>query len=506
MSDESDLAVLLESHFPLITINTHEETRAVDLIKRVITRTDRSLYLWSVTEGITTQQQNFSADSISLQGHNDHTWTNTAATKEPDAALTEIKRTVKNGVLVLLDFHSYLSEPTTLRLLKEIAQEHQITRNTVVLLSHDLDLPAEISRLNTRFELSLPSAEQIEQIILDEAKLWALKNQNQRVRTDKKSIDLLVRNLQGLTTSDTKRLVRNAIYNDGALTQSDLAPIMKAKYQLLGQEGVLSFEYETSQFSEVGGFDRLVRWVQQRRAAFLQHSAAPIDIPKGVLLLGVQGCGKSLAARAVAGVWGVPLLRMDFGALYNKFFGETEKNIRAALKTAELMSPCVLWMDEVEKGVATGDNDGGTSRRVLATLLTWMADNKKPVFIVATANNIQSLPPELIRKGRMDEIFFVDLPDHESRAEIFTIHIRKRNHDPAAFNIAELAKQSNGFSGAEIEQAVVSAVYSAHGEEKPMETRHILQEITATQPLSIVMDEQITALRLWAQGRTVNVK
>jgi len=506
MSDEKDLEVLLESHFPIIYVQSHEEKRALELIRRVNGRSERSLYVWSVTDGLTAEKQHIEIDSLSLVDSNDTNWTSRKQTTEPDLALGEVKHRVTKAVVVLLDFHSYLSEASTLRLVKDIALNQSVNRVSIVLISHNLEIPDEISRLCTRFELSLPTKEQIEQIIYDEAKVYALKNQKQRVKTDKKSIDLLVRNLQGLTTSDTKRLVRNAIYDDGALTQNDLPSIMKAKYELLGQDGVLSFEYETSQFSDVGGFDKLVKWIQQRRAAFLQHDMAPVDIPKGVLLLGVQGCGKSLAARAVAGVWGVPLLRMDFGAMYNKFFGETEKNIREALKTAELMSPCVLWMDEMEKGVATGDNDGGTSRRVLGTLLTWMADNKKPVFIVGTANNIQSLPPELIRKGRMDEIFFVDLPDAESRANIFQIHLHKRKQNPNAFNLPLLAKHSEGFSGAEIEQAVVAAVYTAFGEGHALQDKDILDELYNTQPLSVVMKEQIASLRQWAQGRTVSVK
>ena len=247
----------------------------------------------------------------------------------------------------------------------------------------------------------------------------------------------------------------------------------------------------------------MITWINQRKAAFLQEFDSPLDVPKGIMLLGVQGSGKSLAAKAVAGAWEVPLLRMDFGALYNKFFGETEKNIRDSLKAAEVMAPCVLWMDEIEKGIATGDYDSGTSRRVLASLLTWMAENKKPVFIVATANDIASLPPELVRKGRLDEIFFVDLPDANTRAEIYAIHLSKRGQQPPDFDIHRLAAESEGFSGAEIEQAVVAALYAAHARAATITTQHVLEEIKATQPLSVVMAEKITSLQQWAQGRTV---
>jgi len=274
---------------------------------------------------------------------------------------------------------------------------------------------------------------------------------------------------------------------------------MQAKYQLLNQDGILHFEYETEKFSAVGGFANLKKWLEQRRNAF--NDSQQHDRPKGVLLLGVQGCGKSLAAKSVAGVWGLPLLRLDFAALYNKYHGESEKNLRQSLKAAETMAPCVLWIDEMEKGFSSSDSDGGTSKRLLGTFLTWLAENKKHVFLVATANDIQSLPPELIRKGRMDEIFFVDLPDEKTRENIFSIHLRKRDLEIADFNLKELAQVSQGFSGAEIEQALVSALYAMAA--ATLKTTDIIKAINNTKPLSIVMDKQISALRAWAQSRTV---
>ena len=280
--------------------------------------------------------------------------------------------------------------------------------------------------------------------------------------------------------------------------------MQKAKYELLGQDGVLSFEYETASFNQVGGLAALKQWLSIRREAFLaDESELTLDRPKGILLVGIQGSGKSLAAKAVAGVWHVPLLRLDFGTLYNKFFGETEKNIRKALELAEVMAPCVLWVDEIEKGISTGDSDSGTSQRVLATLLTWMAENRNPVFIVATANDIKSLPPELIRKGRLDEIFFVDLPAPSTRAEIYRIHLEKRESDPAAFDLMELADRSVGFSGAEIEQVVVSGLYRSMAQKQALSQTMLLEEITQTRPLSVVMADEISQLQAWAKDRTV---
>jgi SpoVK/Ycf46/Vps4 family AAA+-type ATPase len=267
---------------------------------------------------------------------------------------------------------------------------------------------------------------------------------------------------------------------------------------------VLSFEIDTARFADVAGLQSLKRWLEQRRDAFIGDAAAlGLDVPKGIMLLGVQGCGKSLAAKATAGAWSVPLMRLDFGSLYNKFLGETERNLREALKTSDAMAPCVLWMDEIEKGIATSDSDGGESRRILGALLTWMAERSTRVFIVATSNDIEALPPELVRKGRLDEIFFVDLPDDAGRAEILKIHLRRRRQDPAGFDLPALVNASKGFSGAEVEQAVVSALYAAHLNGEVLATAHILAELQRTRPLSVVMAERIAYLRAWAADRTV---
>ena len=313
---------------------------------------------------------------------------------------------------------------------------------------------------------------------------------------------MLVNNLSGLSTTEIKRLARQAIYDDGAILQSDIPAIMKAKYALLSQDDVLQFEYGTEKFSHVGGFARLKKWLSDRTLAFTKPVPG-LDQPRGILLLGIQGCGKSLAAKAVAGVWGIPLLHMDFGAMFNKYHGETERNLRKALHTAEVMAPCVLWVDEIEKALSSGDNDGGTSKRVLGTLLTWMAERKTAVFMVATANDIAALPPELVRKGRFDEIFFVDLPDAKTRENIFAIHLQRRQQSPERMDLAQLAMASDGFSGAEIEQAVIAALYASHARGETLSQAGLQQAIADTRPLSVVMAEKINALRQWAQTRTV---
>ena len=282
--------------------------------------------------------------------------------------------------------------------------------------------------------------------------------------------------------------------------------VLKFKRDSVGQGGLLEFEMDSGNMTDIGGLGGLKRWLDRRRIAFTGDAAKlGVDPPKGVLLLGVQGAGKSLAAKAIAGSWNVPLMRLDFAVLYNKFSGETERNLREALKQAEAMAPCVLWVDEIEKGLASdgGESDGGVSRRMLGTVLTWMAERTAKVFLVATANDVTQLPPELLRKGRMDEIFFVDLPDVATRADIFRIHLKKRKLDPAKFDLSQLAVAADGFSGAEIEQAIVASIYEALATKQPLSNQQVLGEIGRTRPLSVVMAEKVAGLRQWAAGRTV---
>jgi len=281
--------------------------------------------------------------------------------------------------------------------------------------------------------------------------------------------------------------------------------LARLKFELLNRSGHLFFEHDSARFGDVAGANRLKRWINQRRVAFIAGSApAGLDPPRGMLLLGVQGCGKSMLAKATAAGFGVPLLRLDVGALYNKYHGETEANLRQALASAEQLAPCVLWMDEIEKGLATGTEDGGVSRRVLGYLLTWMAERKAPVFIVATANQVHELPAELLRKGRFDEIFFVDLPSADVRVELLRLHLGRRQLNADDFALPALAAAANGFSGAEIEQAIVAGLYSAHAEGRPLDTELLMGEIRTTRPLSVLMAEQVAALREWASGRTVS--
>ena len=355
-----------------------------------------------------------------------------------------------------------------------------------------------------RFSLALPGEPQLAKLVRDEAFVYSREHGGRRVEIDPAALKAIVRNLMGLSLADARRIARQLIFRDGAIGAGDLPELAKLKFELLNREGLLHFEYDTAQFADVAGLARLKAWVAQRRAVFNGETAvAGLDPPKGVLLLGVQGCGKSLASKAIAGGFGVPLVRLDFGSMYDKYHGETERRLRESLRNAEALAPCVLWIDEIEKGLATSGSDDGVSKRVLGYLLTWMAERKAKVFLVATANAVRELPAELLRKGRFDEIWFVDLPGPAVRAEIFRLHCQRRKIDWEGYELAALAEASAGFSGAEIEQAIVAALYAAHAEGVPVAQRHLEAELRGTRPLSVLMAEQVNALRAWASTRTV---
>jgi hypothetical protein len=491
MNDRRDLELVLDSGTPLIVIETTDEARVLTLLQEIAlsrsARTYRPLFRWSITDGI----QRLDLD-LQAQRHN----------AEPEEALRHIRAVGKPGIFALLDFHPFLKEPVHIRLLKDIALAANDANLTVVLVGHRLEVPIELMGFTARFTLQLPGPAD-RRVIVERCAAQYQRDEGREAKVDAAALDLLVQNLSGLTSGDTERLARNAIRDDGAVTASDLPGVMKAKYQLLNRGGVLSFEYETTQLTELAGFRNLKHWLTQRAWAFRPDRPAELEPPKGILLLGVQGCGKSLAAKATAGAFALPLLRLDFGSLYNKYHGETERNLRESLQTAEVLSPCVLWLDEIEKGLATGHDESGTARRVLGSLLTWMAERRAQVFLVATANEVNELPPELIRKGRFDEIFFVDLPPPQSRAEILAIHLRKRGLAPERMNLAELVALTDGFSGAEIEQGIVSSLYAAHALGQQPEHGHVAAELRKTRPLSVIMAERVAAVRTWARGRTV---
>lgn len=493
MDGRRDLELVLRSRTPIVVIESQDEQRMLELLQSITiasaSDTYTPLFRWTITDGL--QRVDISMEPQAINS-------------EPTDVLKHIRAVKKPGVYVLLDFHPFLEDPVHVRLLKDICIKGQKINRQIVLISHTVKIPQELESFCARFDMALPSEQNRASIIKKAVNEYSRDHPGSRVQVDRKAHELLIQNLAGLTWADTERLARNAIYVDGAITRSDLPDVMQAKYELLNRGGALHFEYDTARFNDVGGLSRLKSWLQQRRPVFRgDETAAHLDAPKGILLLGIQGCGKSLAAKATAGIFGVPLLRLDFATIYDKYHGETERKLRESLKTADVMSPCVLWIDEIEKGIAGRGGETGTTQRVLGSFLTWMAERRSKVFVVATANDISTLPPELVRKGRFDEIFFVDLPSASIRKSILAIHLTNRKKALGSFDLDKLTAATDQFSGAEIEQAIVSSLYAAHAHGEPLKTAHILAEVAQTRPLSVVMAERIREMRSWAAGRTV---
>lgn len=490
MSELQDLTALIRANTPLIVIETQDEGRVIELFRQALSQVWRALHRWSITEGLR---------RLDLDREDEP-----QGPPDASAALQAIKQAEQRGIYLLLDFHPYLGYASSQRQLRDIVQRRHTLPHVLVLVGAKVELPPELEAVAVRFSPRLPDANALLKLVREEAEHYARENGGRRVEVDGEAVKQIVRNLQGLGLTDAQRIARQLIFADGALNSGDLPQLAKLKFELLNRSGHLHYEYDAARFEDVAGAARLKRWIEQRRGVFVSGNAPPgLDPPKGVLLLGVQGCGKSMLAKATAAGFGVPLLRLDFGTLYDKYHGETEKNLRAALASAEQLAPCVLWIDEIEKGLATGGEDGGVSRRVLGYLLTWMAERKAPVFLVATANQVQDLPAELLRKGRFDEIFFVDLPSPDARVEILRVHLARRQLVAEDFALPALAAAAAGFSGAELEQAIVAALYTAHAEQKPLDTDLLMQEIRQSRPLSVLMAEQVEALRAWAIERTV---
>jgi ATP-dependent 26S proteasome regulatory subunit len=489
VTDIKELEGLLAARMPIVAIESREEAKLLQMFERFTMLNERSLWTWSVTSGL--------RRANSLEGAYN--------TTRIEDALRHIEKSPINAIYLFLDAHRFLDDPVVLRQIKDIAAKSESTHRMLVFLSAKLEVPAEIEHLTARFRPSLPDAGRITEILNEEARRYRQAT-GQQVKANREALAVVSQHLGGLTEEDVKRLARIAI-QDGEISAADVARVLRAKHELVASSEILVLETGVPDIAELGGLANLKRWLEVRRDIFMSPpESSSLPPPKGVLLLGVQGAGKSLAAKCVAGAWRLPLYRLDFGALYQKYHGETERNIREALAVANAMAPCVLWMDEIEKGVAGdsgGDSDGGVSRRVLGTLLTWMNERTSRVFMVATANDIAQLPPELLRKGRFDEIFFIDLPEAPAREDILRIHLRRNKQDPAAFDVARLALRCEGFSGAEIEQAIVAALYEAHAAKKKLNNEAIERELGRTRALSVVMAEKIAELREWARERTV---
>ncbi|UCF39224.1 MAG: AAA family ATPase [Acidobacteriota bacterium] len=489
-----EFTALIDSLHPVIVVETVEEERVVALLERVAAKLRLPLFEWSVTTGLTAGSEGPPA----------------YGTANPLILLKHLGGLSIEGLFLLKDFHSYLEDAEVRRQFRELGERFSDRRSTIILSGDGIELSNELEAHAIHYELKLPGRGELQEMVRDT--LQSLRSQATpfRIELSPEELDDLLSALRGLTLKQARQAVAYCISQDRRLSREDIATVLQRKGQALSESGLLEYYPAVSNAYELGGFSNLRRWLERVRVGFSKRAQSlNLKPPKGILLVGVQGCGKSLAAKYVARTWKLPLLKLDASALYDKYIGESEKNLRKAIQQAESMEPVVLWIDEIEKALAsssTSDADGGLSRRILGAFLTWLQEKKDGVFVVATANDIQALPPELLRKGRFDEIFFVDLPDFEERIEILSIHLHLRGQNPALIDSERLAQETDGFSGAEIEQVVISALYRALHEERSLSTELLCSEVRATKPLSVTRSEEVSNLRRWAIDRFVSVR
>ena len=512
-----DLRTLIRSSHPLIVIETVEEERVLALLQSVAAQERMPLFEWSITKGLS-------------RADGEPTLSRMTAT--PLAVLQHLHGLTVEAVFWLKDLAPHLQDSAVARQLREVAAVFSRSRASCVLTGHPIVLPLDIDKIAVRFDLQLPDRQELQvmlQSVLEslssripprrprsttvvQSILSSLQDsENKAASPSAAERDALLQALQGLTLHQARQIVAQCIVEGGTLSADDVQKILKRKVQAIKDGGLLEYyPLEDNRF-ELGGFANLKSWLERAKVGFTPEAKAlNLTPPRGVMLVGVPGCGKSLAAKAIARAWQLPLLKLDAGRLFDKFIGESEKNFRKAIETAEALSPIVLWIDEIEKamvaGGGSGEADAGLSRRLFGAFLTWLQEKKQEVFVVATANELSSLPPELLRKGRFDEIFFVDLPDDDEREAIWRIHLGLRKQDSAQFDLLKVVSASDGFSGSEIEQAVVAALYRALHQKTPLTTDLLIEELTRTVPLSVTRREDIDRLRETAQGRFVPVR
>jgi SpoVK/Ycf46/Vps4 family AAA+-type ATPase len=422
-------------------------------------------------------------------------------TVSPEAAIEWVIRQKEAGIYVFKDLHPYLDSPPVTRWLRDAIASFKGTDKIMVLMSPFLQMPVELEKDVVMLDFPLPKISELDQVLNQELK----KGRNKKLRPEVK--EKLLRAALGLTKDEAEKVYRKARVKSGNLTESEVEVVLSEKKQLIRRNGILDYIEEDETIDGVGGLDELKHWLRQRSDAFTERAREyGLPQPKGMLILGVPGCGKSLIAKTTSRLWGLPLLRLDMGRVYDgSTVGKSEANLRNALKTAESISPVILFIDELDKAFAgsagSADSDGGTSSRIFGSFLTWMQEKESPVFVMATANRLEKLPGEFLRKGRFDEIFFVDLPSPQEREAIFNIHLSKRRSDISRFDLEQLAKVSDGFSGAEIEQAIFAAMYEAFAQDREFTQLDIIAAIKSTLPLSRTMTEQVSALRDWARQR-----
>ena len=485
-----DLELLIRSRYSLIVLETNEEERAEQVLGSLASRLAIPHFTWSRTKGL--RRADLPNEIYKTQ--------------DPSLALSHIESSGIPALYHLRDFAPFLQDAALTAKLKDAALQLVNRKGAIVVSGHGLELPETLRSLATTARLPRPTVGDYATLLQRTVRDLAARS-SVEVKISKQDTEALLANLKGLTLEEASRILTKAIIEDGCLTRDDIAHVMAAKKAVIEREGILEYFPADEGMADIAGLEGLKRWLAKRRAIIADAKRAAefgLEFPRGVLLLGVPGCGKSLSAKAIAREWSLPLLRLDPGKLYDKYIGESERNFRRAITVAERMSPLVLWIDEIEKAFAAGgEGDGGTSLRILGSFLSWLQERRGDVFVVATANDVTRLPPELLRKGRFDEIFFVDLPTPGERCAIFGIHLRKRNQRAESFNLPALAAATDGFSGAEIEQVIVSALYSAFSANTPLATAHLLAEISLTKPLSVTMGERFDAMREWAREKTV---
>ena len=566
MSDGLDrLKVLINSSTPILVMETAEETRAVNLVRSACADLNMATFEWTIADGLVRSGTNVSASraETSMPAHAESAgaWTHVPGsgqagstqasstqirtalspgrgeserlthaimssmagegaaaaaasaasiynTREPAQALANMEAMTVEAAFILKDFHRHMDDPVVVRRLRDVGQKFSANRRTVIITSPEIAVPAELATLVEYFDLPLPDRDRLHEIV-HETFTRLSKTYTLKLQLDAAGVDAMSANLRGLTEEEAERAISQALMTRYALCPETVTDVLEAKKQLLRHSGMLEFIEASDNMAGVGGLENLKRWLGQRRGAWEDAARAyGLEPPKGMIILGVQGCGKSLCARAVAGEWKLPLVKFDTSAVYDKFIGETEKRIRKVFQVAEGLAPCVLWIDELEKvfagsGPDSASADAGVSSRLLASFLSWMQDRKAPVLVAATCNNVEVLPPELIRKGRFDELFFVDLPNQAERKQIFSIQLAKRKRNPAEFDLEKAAAGAKGYSGAEIDAAVQGAMYAAYSEHKPLNTQVLLAALAQTVPLSTTRAEEIETLREWARTRAV---
>ena len=499
MNFPTEIETLIRARYPILYIISNEEMRVQNLIVEIAAKRQKKVFEWTFSNGIVPA-------GASIQSKN----TRNASTKDPLAALDQVIEQVEPAIFLFKDFHPFLTKNNyaIIRKLKDIALHLKNSFKTIILISPVMEIPAELDKEVTVINFPQPTKEDLG-AMLDKIIAEVSTHKQIQIDLDGDGREKLLQAALGLTLGEAENVFAKIIVQEQRLSGDHVNEVFAEKQQIIRKSGLLEYYAAEEDFSNVGGLSVLKEWLTKRAIAFTDEARAfGLPAPKGILLLGVQGCGKSLCAKAVARRWQLPLLRFDMGRMFGSLVGSSEENVRRAIAVAESVAPAVLWVDEIDKAFvgsqSSGATDGGTTARVFGTFLTWLSEKKAPVFVVTTANDVSQLPPELLRKGRLDEIFYVDLPSEEERAEIFRIHIVKRGRDPEKFDLPALVNASVDFSGAEIEESIISALYDAFYSREELSTDYVLASLAATVPLAKTMSEKINALRKWAVGRARN--